>query len=165
MDKTEKYHALLDSYKTKKAQESAQKAAEEQNRINNMINRMQDPALQAEITELIDIANYAAKSGISLSQFDAEGIKHRIGFIRKQNNITAIGIINSGACGPIDLHVTGTNYKGITNKETTIDHHAVNRGEITAPRPQDIKKFLDGWSDFKTEIYDYLDKVLAEVTE
>ena len=161
----------LDKIKAfKVGRDKARMAAEieNENRTNALIKQIQ--VLKPRIDELLETANVCAENGIDLDvyrssyfqsvdsrengTFVTNGVSHHVGFISPhltEKKFKYLGIEAGGSLGNLDFR---------TNGDKVFSEEENNFGKISAPLIHHMEKFLNGFDEFESAFYNYIDKLI-----
>lgn len=148
-------------FSQKREDEKAAKERELQRQRAEYIRKIQ--YLKPRIDELLDVGNACLKHNIPLTgsawgghegydthQFFTNCWSHLVGFVENRDNtITHLGIYAGGACGVYDF---------ITDGIEVYDQHESTR-EKAIPSIRHLKRFVEEFDEFESELYKYVDKV------
>lgn len=156
-----------------KANNDRQKEIDKENALFEKTEKLKKEitSLGDRIKEVIYLANVCRNNGVEIPQnkpmsfkynsaekygydaeFIAEGIRHHVGFDRRNYNIKYLSIINGGACGSLDFYTDGVRIFSRSNR----DYENYRDGE---PRIQDMQKFLREFPIFEQAFYNWINSL------
>ena len=149
----------IEKYANDRRASADKKAADKRKRNEDLKARCSDPELLAQVGAVIEIANAAAKAGIKLDNYVADGIRHKLGLVRAPGNgptFDAMGILAGGAAGDIDFHM-------MADGPVAVRHGSTCRAaQEIGPKSVHMERFLKEWPEFMERFMANMDSILPK---